>query len=54
MTTTEPTPGPGDRRRARRRRRAAAVDAPVSGGDVGARNETLSIMVGGDNDAVAR
>jgi 3-hydroxyisobutyrate dehydrogenase len=25
-----------------------AVDAPVSGGDVGARNATLSIMVGGD------
>jgi 3-hydroxyisobutyrate dehydrogenase len=28
------------------------VDAPVSGGDVGARNATLSIMVGGDADAV--
>jgi 3-hydroxyisobutyrate dehydrogenase len=27
---------------------AAALDAPVSGGDVGARNATLSIMVGGD------
>jgi 3-hydroxyisobutyrate dehydrogenase len=26
----------------------AAIDAPVSGGDVGARNGTLSIMVGGD------
>jgi 3-hydroxyisobutyrate dehydrogenase len=26
----------------------AALDAPVSGGDVGARNGTLSIMVGGD------
>ena len=25
-----------------------AIDAPVSGGDVGARNATLSIMVGGD------
>ena len=33
---------------------AAAVDAPVSGGDVGARNATLSIMVGGAPDAVAR
>jgi 3-hydroxyisobutyrate dehydrogenase len=33
---------------------AAAVDAPVSGGDVGARNATLSIMVGGDATAVAR
>jgi 3-hydroxyisobutyrate dehydrogenase len=29
-----------------------AIDAPVSGGDVGARNATLSIMVGGDADAV--
>lgn len=27
------------------------LDAPVSGGDVGARNATLSIMVGGDEDA---
>jgi 3-hydroxyisobutyrate dehydrogenase len=31
-----------------------AVDAPVSGGDVGARNAALSIMVGGDAAAVAR
>jgi 3-hydroxyisobutyrate dehydrogenase len=30
----------------------SAVDAPVSGGDVGARNATLSIMVGGDREAV--
>ena len=30
---------------------ASALDAPVSGGDVGARNATLSIMVGGDKDA---
>jgi 3-hydroxyisobutyrate dehydrogenase len=28
-----------------------ALDAPVSGGDVGARAGTLSIMVGGDEDA---
>lgn len=28
------------------------IDAPVSGGDVGARNGSLSIMVGGDKDAV--
>jgi len=33
---------------------AAFVDAPVSGGDVGARNATLSIMVGGDPDAFAK
>jgi 3-hydroxyisobutyrate dehydrogenase len=31
-----------------------AIDAPVSGGDVGARNATLSIMVGGDAEAVER
>jgi 3-hydroxyisobutyrate dehydrogenase/2-hydroxy-3-oxopropionate reductase len=28
-----------------------ALDAPVSGGDTGARNGTLSIMVGGDEEA---
>jgi len=28
------------------------VDAPVSGGDVGAREATLSIMIGGDKDVV--
>ena len=30
------------------------VDAPVSGGDVGARNAALSIMVGGDPDIVQK
>jgi 3-hydroxyisobutyrate dehydrogenase len=35
-------------------RGAALLDAPVSGGDVGARNATLSIMVGGDAQAFAR
>ena len=30
---------------------ATLLDAPVSGGDVGARNATLSIMVGGDKAA---
>jgi len=30
------------------------VDAPVSGGDVGARDGTLSIMIGGDPQVVAR
>src|SRR5262245_18796399 len=29
-----------------------AVDAPVSGGDVGAKEARLSIMIGGDKDAV--
>ena len=31
-----------------------ALDAPVSGGDVGARNATLSIMVGGSDEAFRR
>ena len=31
-----------------------ALDAPVSGGDVGARNGTLSIMIGGSEDAATR
>lgn len=33
------------------RREAKLLDAPLSGGDVGARNGTLSIMVGGDKAA---
>jgi len=33
---------------------AAMVDAPVSGGEVGAINASLSIMMGGDEAAVAR
>jgi 3-hydroxyisobutyrate dehydrogenase len=32
---------------------AAAIDAPVSGGDIGARNAALSIMVGGEDQPVA-
>jgi 3-hydroxyisobutyrate dehydrogenase len=35
-------------------REVAALDAPVSGGDVGARNATLVIMVGGAEEAFAR
>ena len=34
-------------------RSLAALDAPVSGGDVGARNASLVIMVGGDEQAFA-
>ncbi len=34
------------------RRGVRAVDAPVSGGDVGAREARLSIMIGGDRDVV--
>lgn len=30
-----------------------SVDAPVSGGDVGAKNAALSIMIGGEKDVVA-
>jgi 3-hydroxyisobutyrate dehydrogenase len=51
MTTTEP----GLAREiyeAARSRTAHAVDAPVSGGDVGARNATLSLMVGGDREVM--
>lgn len=29
-----------------------SVDAPVSGGDIGAKNGTLSIMIGGDSEVV--
>jgi len=39
---------------AARQRGLSAIDAPVSGGDVGARNATLSIMVGGDAATVSR
>ena len=31
----------------------ASIDAPVSGGDVGAKNGALSIMIGGDSEVVA-
>jgi len=53
MTTTEPTLALEIYARAVERG-CGAVDAPVSGGDVGARNQTLSIMIGGDNEAVGR
>jgi 3-hydroxyisobutyrate dehydrogenase len=35
------------------KRGVLAVDAPVSGGDVGARNAALAIMAGGDAEAIA-
>jgi 3-hydroxyisobutyrate dehydrogenase len=53
MTTTEPSLA-ADIAEAAAARGAAALDAPVSGGDVGARNATLAIMVGGDASALAR
>ena len=34
------------------RRGVGSIDAPVSGGDIGAKNATLSIMIGGEEDAV--
>ncbi len=37
-----------------KRRSVDVLDAPVSGGDIGARNATLSIMVGGDAAAFER
>jgi 3-hydroxyisobutyrate dehydrogenase len=51
MTNDEPSLAVRDHEAARRR---AWTDAPVSGGDVGARNATLSIMVGGDAEVVSR
>ena len=51
MTTTEPSLAK-QIYEAARARGADAVDAPVSGGDVGARNATLSIMIGGDKPTV--
>jgi 3-hydroxyisobutyrate dehydrogenase len=53
MTTSEPSLAV-EMHEAARAQGVAAIDAPVSGGDVGARNATLSIMVGGDGDAVER
>lgn len=51
MTTTEPSLA-SDIAEAAQAHGAAALDAPVSGGDVGARNATLSIMIGGWTEAV--
>jgi 3-hydroxyisobutyrate dehydrogenase len=50
MTTTSPTLAM-EIAEAAKARSASALDAPVSGGDVGARNAALSIMVGGDEGA---
>jgi 3-hydroxyisobutyrate dehydrogenase len=52
MTTSEPSLAV-EIYQAAQARQVAALDAPVSGGDVGARNGTLSIMIGGDAAAVA-
>jgi 3-hydroxyisobutyrate dehydrogenase len=51
MTTTSPTLAQ-EISYAAASKSVHAVDAPVSGGDVGARNGTLSIMVGGDKAVI--
>jgi 3-hydroxyisobutyrate dehydrogenase len=51
MTTTEPSLAK-EIAEACAEKGAYAIDAPVSGGDVGAINGTLSIMVGGNKEAV--
>ena len=51
MTTTEPSLAQEIYGHAKEQG-VASVDAPVSGGDVGAREARLSIMVGGDEAAV--
>ena len=51
MTTTEPSLAEEIYAEAKEKG-VSSVDAPVSGGDVGAKNGELSIMVGGDKEAV--
>jgi 3-hydroxyisobutyrate dehydrogenase len=51
FTTTEPSLA-AEIAEAAAKQDAFAIDAPVSGGDVGARNATLSIMLGGDATAI--
>lgn len=53
MTTSEPSLAV-EMSEVAREEGVSMIDAPVSGGDVGARNGTLSIMVGGHEDAVDR
>jgi len=51
MTTSEPSLAV-EIYEAAKAKGVAAIDAPVSGGDVGAKEARLSIMIGGDRDAV--
>jgi len=51
MSTSEPSLAQ-EIQAAAAQRGVASIDAPVSGGDIGARNATLSIMVGGDAETV--
>ena len=53
MTTSSPQMASGSPSRPPEQG-VAVLDAPVSGGDTGARNATLSIMVGGDEAAFER
>lgn len=52
MTTSEPSLAK-EIAEAAKAKGVAALDAPVSGGDVGAKNAALSIMIGGEKDVVA-
>ena len=52
MTTSQPSLAV-EIYRAAKTKSVHSVDAPVSGGDIGARNATLSIMIGGEADVVA-
>jgi 3-hydroxyisobutyrate dehydrogenase len=51
MTTSEPSLA-REIYDAAKAKGVSSVDAPVSGGDVGAKNAALSIMIGGDEDVV--
>ena len=51
MTTTEPSLAQEIYQQAQTQQ-VHTIDAPVSGGDVGAKNGTLSIMIGGNEPAV--
>lgn len=50
MTTSKPTLAEGIYQKAKENN-IFALDAPVSGGDIGAKSGTLAIMVGGDREA---
>ena len=51
MTTTEPSLAI-EIHQAARAKGVSSIDAPVSGGDVGAREARLAIMIGGDKEVV--
>ena len=51
MTTSEPSLA-REVYEAAKAKGVHSVDAPVSGGDIGAKNAALSIMIGGDKDVV--